>query len=140
MDQQIIYRDEKEFGKKHDRKKRPIEEKESYKWLKNLEAVAEVQKSHPDVLIVNYANRESDIYDYFVRAQELDNQAVLIRGSWNRCIEDDQNYLWEYIESQDEAGTLPVEIPRKPGQAVRTAKLSIRYGHVILKPPKHLSF
>jgi hypothetical protein len=30
-----------------------------------------------------------------------------------------------------------VEIPRKPGQAIRTAELSIRYGHVILKPPKH---
>jgi hypothetical protein len=41
LDQQIIYRDEKDFGKKHLRKKRPIEEKESYKWLKNLEAVAE---------------------------------------------------------------------------------------------------
>ncbi|EDN67166.1 transposase [Beggiatoa sp. PS] len=116
LDQQIIYRDEKDFGKKHDRKKRPIEEKESYKWLKNLEAVAEAQKNHPDVLIVNVADRESDIYDYFVRAQNLNDQALLIRCAWNRCIDDDdQNYLWEYVESQDEAGILPVEIPRKPG-------------------------
>jgi hypothetical protein len=137
LDQQIIYREFDKFGKRHNRKKRPIEEKESYKWLESLEAVAETQKNHPDVLIVNVADRESDIYDYFVRAKELDNQAVLIRGAWNRCIEDDQNYLWEYIESQDDAGTLIVEIPRKPGQAVRTAELSIRYGHVILKPPKH---
>jgi len=137
LEQQIIYRDEEDFGKRHNRKKRPIEEKESYKWLESLEAVAETQKNHPDVLIVNVADRESDIYDYFVRAKELDNQAVLIRGAWNRCIEDDQNYLWEYIESQDDAGTLLVEIPRKPRQAVRTAELSIRYGHVILKPPKH---
>ena len=83
-------------------------------------------------------DRESDIYDYFVHAQELNNQAILIRCAWNRCIDDnEQNYLWEYIESPDEAGTLLVEIPRKPGQAVRTAQLSIRYGHVILKPPKH---
>jgi len=137
LDQQIIYRDEKDFGKKHLRKKRPIKEKESYKWLESLEAVAEVQKNHPSTLIVNVADRESDIYDYFVRAQELNDQALLIRCAWNRCIDDEQNYLWEYIENQDEAGTLPVEIPRKPGQAVRTAELSIRYGHVILKPPKH---
>lgn len=136
LDQQIIYRKEEDFGKKHDRKKRPISEKESYKWLKSLDAVAEAQKNHPNV-IVNVADRESDIYDYFVRAQELDNQAVLIRGAWNRCIEDDQNYLWEYIENLDDAGTLSVEIPRKPSQAVRTAELSIRYGHVVLKPPKH---
>jgi hypothetical protein len=137
LDQQIIYRDEKDFGKKHLRKKRPIEEKESYKWLDSLEAVADVQKNHPLTLIVNVADRESDIYDYFVRAKELDDQALLIRGAWNRCIDDEKNYLWEYIESQDEAGILSVEIPRKPGQAVRTAELSIRYGHVILKPPKH---
>ena len=60
LEQQIIYRDIDNFGKKHDRKKRPIQEKESYKWLKNLEAVAEAQKNHPSTLIVNVADRESE--------------------------------------------------------------------------------
>ena len=75
LEQQIIYRDEKDLGKKHDRKKRPTPEKESYKWLESLEAVAEAQKNDPSTLIVNYASRESDIYDYLVRAKKLNDQA-----------------------------------------------------------------
>src|SRR5690606_33111622 len=34
--QQIIIRDDKDYGKKHQRKQRPFEEKESYKWAKGL--------------------------------------------------------------------------------------------------------
>lgn len=92
-----------------------------------------MQQMNPDTQIVNVADRESDIYDYFVLAKELDNQAVLVRGAWNRCIEDEQNYLWEYIEAQQEAGTISVEIPRKPDQIARCATLLIRYGNTILK-------
>jgi len=136
LDQQIIYRDEKDFSKRHTRKKRSFKLKESFKWVQNLEEVAETQKNYPNVLIVNVADRECDIYDYFVYARELDNQSVLIRGAWNRCVEDEHNYLWNYIENQDEAGILFAKIPRKPNQAARTAALSIRYGNVTLKPPK----
>lgn len=137
LDQQFIYRDIDNFGKKHNRKKRPIEEKESYKWLESLDAIAKVQKQHPNVCIVNVADRESDIFDYFVRAQQLDNQALLIRGAWNRCIEGEHNYLWDYIENQPTIGTLSVTVPRQTGKAARIANLSIRYGRVTLKPPKY---
>jgi len=40
IDQQVIYRDPAEFGKKHRRKQRPIEEKERRKWLDSLRATA----------------------------------------------------------------------------------------------------
>jgi len=40
------------FGQKHQRKKRPIEEKESSKWLKSFRSVAEVQRRNPDTRIV----------------------------------------------------------------------------------------
>ena len=95
LDQPIIYRDIDHFGKKHDRKKRPLEEPESYKWLKNLAVVAEVPTHNLSTLIVKVADRESDVYDYLVHAPKLDNQAVLIRGAWNRCLDDEPNYLWE---------------------------------------------
>jgi hypothetical protein len=53
MDQQIIYRAEEEYGKKHLRKQRAIEDKESQKWLNSLEATAVFQTDCPETLIVN---------------------------------------------------------------------------------------
>ena len=137
LDQQIIYRDEQEFGKKHNRKERPIEEKESYKWIESLETTADCQKQYPCVRVVNVTDREGDIYDYFAKARQLDDQGVLVRGAWNRCVEHEEKYLWNYVESQNIVGTVFVQVPRKSGQAIRTAELSIRYGRVFLKPPKY---
>ena len=53
-----------------------------------------------------------------------------------QCVEDEQNYLWEYIENHTDTGTLLVEIPRNIDTAARTAELSDQNGNKILKPPK----
>ena len=39
LDAQVWSRDPKEHGKRKDKKTKPIEEKESYKWLKSFRAV-----------------------------------------------------------------------------------------------------
>jgi len=52
-----------ECGKKHQRKQRPIRDKESRKWLHSLEKTAQLQKDRPEVHLINIADREGDIYD-----------------------------------------------------------------------------
>jgi hypothetical protein len=52
-----------ECGKKHRRHQRPIQEKESRKWLHSLEKTAQLQAEMPQVHLVNIADREGDIYD-----------------------------------------------------------------------------
>ena len=47
INHQIWRRPEEEFGKKHQRKKRPIEEKESQKWLSSLEATSKLGQEMP---------------------------------------------------------------------------------------------
>jgi len=138
IDQQVIYRDKEDYGKRQKRKQLPIEQKESYKWILSLEATAKVQELCPTTLIVNVGDREADVYDAFLKAKET-NQSLLVRASWNRAIEnEDEKYLWEHMESRhakDEM--LEVSVPRNEKNKARTAKLSIRHGDIQMKPPAH---
>lgn len=136
LDQQIIYRDRADYGKKHQRKQRPIEAKESYKWLVSLKSTAAVQAAHPDTLLVNMGDREADVYDVFACAATL-QQAVLVRAAWNRAVEHNEKYLWDWIDTCKVAGHVVVHVPRQAGQPARKARLSLRHGQVSLKPPCH---
>ena len=70
LDLQCWARDGDRFGKKHDRKQRPIEDKESSKWLESFRRVAAVQQPCPQTQLVSVADRESDIYELFHLAQQ----------------------------------------------------------------------
>src|SRR5207302_4429038 len=96
--QQVWARDPKEKGKKEERKKLPIEEKESYRWLQSVEATQKAvdQETH----IITVADREADIFELFVLPR-ADNMDLLIRATQDRCvqIEDPKmKKLWESVE------------------------------------------
>ena len=71
INQQTWIRPAKDFGKKHQRKKRPTSEKESQKWLTSLDATAKVQQELPNTKIVSVGDREADIYDLFALSEKL---------------------------------------------------------------------
>ena len=103
INQQVIYRDPEEYGKREKRKDLPIEQKESYKWVIGLNASAKIQLMCPETLIINVGDREEDIYDVFLRAHEPTHepkQELLVRAAWNRAIENEEKYLWEHMESR----------------------------------------
>jgi hypothetical protein len=91
MDQPIIYRQEENYGKKHRRQERPIEDKESQKWLNSLEATAVFQADCPDTLMVRVSDREGDVYDVFLRRPKL-HQHLLVRAAWNRAVAHEEKY------------------------------------------------
>jgi hypothetical protein len=131
-------RDQEKFGKRYQRKELPIEEKESYKWLKSLEAASLVQKQCPQTMIVSVGDREADIYELFECGMNDRNGAkLLIRAEHNRAVLNEQSLLWEYIEKQSEKGTLDLFIPRQSKRPSRTAELKIRYAPVEIKAPKN---
>jgi len=138
IDQQVWARPAEEFGKKHKRKSRRIDQKESQKWLTSLEATARLQEQLPQTHIVSIGDREADIYDLFMKAESL-KQDILVRASWDRCVDAPQAHLWAYIESCSIAGSVSITVPRKDGKPARRANLTIRYGQVTLCPPKDRS-
>ena len=81
-------RPEKDFGKKHKRKQRPINEKESQRWLTSLEVTSNLSKQIPQTTIVNVGDREADIYDLFMlfMLSETLSQHMLIRACVDTCL------------------------------------------------------
>ena len=59
LDVQCWARDANEFGKKHQRRELPIEQKESYKWLKSVQAAARLQARLPHTSVVSVGDREA---------------------------------------------------------------------------------
>jgi Domain of unknown function (DUF4338)/Transposase DNA-binding/Transposase Tn5 dimerisation domain len=140
LDVQCWARDAKEFGKKHQRKQRTIEEKESYKWLRSFQSVAEAQRQCPDTMLVSMGDREADIYELFHLAlQDPSGPKLLVRAEQDRLLEDAQGHLWPVVAAQPEAGIQEIHVPRRGTIAARVARLAVRFAEVTLKPPKDKS-
>jgi Transposase DNA-binding/Transposase Tn5 dimerisation domain len=125
-----------QLGQAKTRRARPIADKESYKWLQSLELVAEAQAQLPQTQLVSVADREADIYDLFLYAQQC-AQALLVRAAWNRAVAHPEKYLWDRLETQVVAGELCVQVPRQADRPARLAHLQIRYAPLSILPPRH---
>jgi len=134
--QEVWAREDEEEGKKARRKQLPIEEKESYKWVKSLQAVVEKGEEYPQVHFVSIGDREADVYDLFL-VERPANVDVLVRAAWDRRVDHAEKYLWQRVESQPLAATIEVEVPRRGKQPARKATLEVRFTQVSLFPPKH---
>lgn len=128
-------RDPESRGNRAHRKPLPIEEKESYRWLR---IQAQIAAHVPDgVKTVLMGDRESDIDDLFM-APRTPQQELLVRGAWDRKLVDPPGqHLWEAAEAAPVMGTMTMTVPRKPGQRERKATLELRTTVVQMARPSH---
>jgi hypothetical protein len=138
VDVQVWARDPGEFGKRATRHQRPIEQKESFKWLKSFRAAARLQRQlGPATTVVSVGDREADVYELFALAlSDLAHPKLLVRAERDRRVKDTSACLWQYMESQPVAGERLFHIPRRKGRAARDAVLQIRFAQVTLRPPQ----
>lgn len=137
LDVQCWARDASQFGKHHQREHRPIEQKESYKWLKSFQQVAPAQRECPQTILVNVGDREADVYELFELAlRDKAHPKLLVRAEYDRLLADEQGHVWPMVASQAVAATQDIQVPRRGSQPARTAHLEIRFAPVQLKPPK----
>lgn len=132
------------LGKSPERKNRPIEEKESFRWLSGYRLASELAGECPETQVVSVADSEADLYDIFVDAQTQHTPAeFLIRARENRATpeRDLTGGPAAYRKVKDEVQASPVrvrktlELVRTPKRATRTARLEIRALRVTVKPP-----
>lgn len=136
VQQQVWVRDPADFGKRAKRKERPIEDKESQKWLTSLSAVAELQKELPHTQLVSVGDSEADIYALFAQAESL-GQAFLVRACRDRVLPTEQErHLWRRVAQPPAGGTLEVAVPRQADRPARTAILTLRWVAVSLPVPQ----
>jgi len=137
VDAQCWARDPEEFGKKAKRASLPIEDKESYRWIKSYQAVAAVQKRSPQVQLVSVGDREADIYELFEEAlRDPAGPRLLVRAVHDRKVQDENQRLFDTVQAQPIAGYQSIHLPRTKSRAAREAKLAIRFAAVTLCPPK----
>lgn len=124
----------------------PVEEKESYRWIKALKSIKEVSIK---TQIITVCDRECDFYDFFKSADQNDS-AVLVRASQNRTVNRGSRYaekdvpkLWDHIMSNPIAGTYTLEITALSktkhckGRIPRSAQMEVKFGSFKMNPPRN---
>lgn len=120
-----------------ERRKVPIEEKESYKWLIAL------NQTMPLIPIgtqaVTIGDSEADIFELFEHVRSLQTD-MLIRAGQNRSVcAPEVGLLWPVLDRCPIAGHLKVQVSKRDNQPEREALVAVRYSPVTLKKPQHLS-
>jgi hypothetical protein len=101
------------------KKNRPIEEKESNRWLVMME---EVCRNIPDeIKVINVCDREGDIYELFDKAVQ-NNLLFLIRIVQNRMTVENERILDE-IRQKPCVGRINTVIPRDSRHAAKAAQI-----------------
>jgi Domain of unknown function (DUF4338)/Transposase Tn5 dimerisation domain/Transposase DNA-binding len=136
LDVQCWARNRQDFGKKAKRHQLPIEEKESFKWLKSYRALAAVQARLPKTVLVSVGDREADVYELFREAAaHPQGPKLLIRAEHNRQLHNEQARLWQTLQDKPITGIQVLQVPRQGSRAVREARLAIRFAEVSLQAP-----
>jgi Transposase DNA-binding len=83
-----------------ERKRQPIEAKESARWLEGYQLACEVQQSCPETLVVSVADRAGDIHEWFLEGMQRapgERAECIIRAKRHRRLakETAPRSLWE---------------------------------------------
>jgi len=129
----IWARKKEEHGKRNQSRIRPIEEKESLKWLTGLRQVETALPEDTPVLVIG--DRESDLFPLFA-APRRGNTHILLRCCYNRSIDEESGYLFTALDGASELGSYTVTVPRKPGVPEREATMKVYAVEVKINPPR----
>lgn len=157
---EIWARDNEQHGKAERRKQRPLEEKESFRWLAGYRDACSLAEQSPQTQVISCADREGDLFEIFQQWQDRvqANQPYaqwLIRSHQDRALSRDPAEEWqaayrtihETIAAAEVLGVVEVAIESKEqskkvkGNRVRTkrsvrkAELEVRATCVSLRPP-----
>lgn len=110
----------------------PIEQKESVRWIDNLQESSSLLGDPQRC--VHVGDRESDIYELFCAAQEAGTH-FLVRTCVDRLAGDGKHTVAEEMAEVEIQGVHEVEVRDKNGKP-SVAKLQLRYRKIRLLPPK----
>lgn len=129
-------RDPAQPKRRESRRQRPIEDKESYKWIDSVQALAALKDELPDTRLVSVADREGDVYEFFTQAQALEVD-VLVRAAWNRNLEEPQAQVRAALAAAPVVAHKKLVLPSRGKRKARVAKLVVRACPLTLVAPLH---
>lgn len=115
---EFIVRKDEEHGKAIHSKQRPIEEKESYRWIEGYRKACLMQNELPDTEVVSVGDREADIYELFVEHQNMKKAAkkvahYVVRAKEDRVLlgDHENETLFELDQKGEPLGVIEFEVP-----------------------------
>jgi Transposase Tn5 dimerisation domain/Transposase DNA-binding len=143
--------------KRAERRAKPIEEKESFRWVEGYRAACRVAAAAPGTLVVSLADSEGDIYEYLLEARAAPGvvkASFIIRAGQDRATvgpeaassSDEIRHLRERVAGAPALAERTLEIrkreapatedrKRKAAREARAAVVDIRAARVTLRGP-----
>lgn len=129
---------------------RPIEEKESYRWLQAYGDAAHIAAMIPQTQVISVADREGDMFELFDYRRRLPGKKaeLLVRAKWDRSLEGTDEKLFEELAAAPLAKRVSLSIPRqrehlskpstpgRPALAARSAEVEVRFKEVTVCAPQ----
>jgi Transposase DDE domain len=117
-------------------KRLPIEEKESYRWVKGGSQAKAVLAEAAMVTVID--DREGDIYEKWARLPDQRTQ-LLTRASRDRSLAGGGR-LFRTLADLPEAHRFTLDLPARPGKrGARTAHMAVRFGRIRICRPGNCS-
>ncbi len=118
----------------------PTEDKDSYRWVESLENtyknLAGIQSR-----VVTICDREADMYDLFLRAEQL-SAPFVVRANHDRTVNKKSPHseitgqkLWDLLRNKTCEATIKVKIPKQKDLEARTAFCELRFTKFVMNRP-----
>jgi hypothetical protein len=118
-----------------DRNAKSLNEKESARWVDTFQAAARAGRRMPQSQLVVMNDREGDLYEVHDAVQHSpSNVHLLVRAEHDRKLESHEK-LWAFMAAQPLGLRRELELPRRHGQAARTAVVEVRWAQVRIQAP-----
>ena len=136
--------------KREQRKRLPIEEKESLRWLTGLRQARALAQHTPGTQCICIADSEADIYELFAEARGAQPVHWLIRACQDRALEGDTPHVRDQVLATPmlyevellirgrQAKTAVEDRARRQNRQTRQAKVQVRAATLTLRPPSRI--
>ena len=135
----IYARDPQEHGEAELRKKLPIEQKESYRWLEAYRRACAIKQLSPGLRVVSLSDREGDIYELFVEYQQ---RRLLGQPAADWVIRSNQDRRLVPSQQADNAALLKIHsaVAQAPVLGTQTVRFRAKKQFKKIKGSRHVSF
>ena len=142
-------RDPEDFHKRREARYKPIEAKESHRWLEGHRRACVVAAQCPQTQVVRLSDSEGDVYECLTAAASIEGPKAewIVRACQDRSLAGDAGgKLRTYTASGPVPGTLKIEVSMRPAQShdgskrrqargARTATVTVQSCRVTLQAP-----
>jgi hypothetical protein len=126
-------RDPQAVGSRHERRQRPLQDKESFRWIETMQAVEAAIPA--GVGILHITDREGDIFELFAAPRRADSHLLVRAARLERRVSGPQGHLYEAAQAAPVVGQFTMLLHRHPNRPAREATLQVQLCHLSLLPP-----